>query len=251
MDVIKALFALYPELLDNIIRAVYLKNIPRFRKLTCTPASPVLTSLLNPNFALIMNTCRVSSKRSIALYLSQRRCYSAPTDGAIPAAKQKYVPTSGTYPKGFKAGSAHAGVKASNTKYDDLALIASEKPGPAAGVFTVNAFKAAPVQISDQILGTRNGRDIRGVVINSGCANAVTGKGGMMDAIAMAKKADECFPAGSEPKFRKNHQGQKDEENIDEDANLSITKAVYPLQTLVMSTGVIGQRFVLRPTQCA
>lgn len=163
-----------------------------------------------------------SFKRFISSSLQQRRCYSAPSDGAIPPAKAKYVPTSGTYPKGFLAGSAHAGVKASNTRFDDLALIASEQPCAAACVFTKNVFKAAPVQVSRQIMHDTKGEAIKSIVVNSGCANAVTGKGGIEDAIAMGKKTDECFGIA-----------QRQSESPDLGAGLS---------TLVMSTGVIGQR---------
>lgn len=144
----------------------------------------------------------------------QVRSYSAPVDRAIPAAKQKYVPTSGTYPKGFLAGSSHAGVKPSNTQYDDIALVTSEVPCVAAGVFTRNLFKAAPVRATKKSLYER--QSFRGVVINSGCANAVTGVAGVKDAEAMARATDACFG---------------DERSGDEAS-----------QTLVMSTGVIGQR---------
>lgn len=144
----------------------------------------------------------------------QTRPYSAPAERSIPPAKAKYVPASGTYPKGFVVGTAHAGVKASNTKYDDVTIVASEMPCPAAAVFTRNLFKAAPVQISRSLLRERKYQGFRGVVVNSGCANAVTGKGGNEDAEAMAKATDEAFDSGPSD---------------------------VP-QTLVMSTGVIGQR---------
>jgi len=147
----------------------------------------------------------------------QTRSYSAPAERSIPAAKQKYVPTSGTYPKGFVVGTAHAGVKASNTKYDDVALVASEEPCAAAAVFTRNLFKAAPVQVSKALLRERKSVGFRGVVINSGCANAVTGRGGNEDAEAMAEATDKAF-----------------------DPHASGTS-----QTMVMSTGVIGQRLPL------
>ena len=145
----------------------------------------------------------------------QVRSYSAPADRSIPAAKQKYIPASGTYPKGFLAGSAFAGVKTSNTKYDDLALVVSEKPCLAAGVFTRNIFKAAPVTTSSKFLKKRKGQGFRGVVVNSGCANAVTGQLGLEHAEQMARTTDQCFDS-----------------NTSEDVP----------QTLVMSTGVIGQR---------
>ncbi|MCJ1351300.1 MAG: hypothetical protein MMC33_001284 [Icmadophila ericetorum] len=136
-------------------------------------------------------------------------------EGSIPASKQKYIPTSGTYPKGFSASGTHVGVKASNTRFPDLAIIASDRPCTATAVFTRNIFKAAPVQVSYQTIKARKGSGLRGVVINSGCANAVTGKGGIDDAKAMATALDSCY--GS---------------TTTEDHSAS----------LVMSTGVIGQR---------
>lgn len=144
----------------------------------------------------------------------QVRYYSAPAERSIPPAKQKYVPASGTYPKGFVAGSAFAGVKPSNTKYDDLAIVASTRPTTAAAVFTKNFFKAAPVLLSKEMLDA-DGENMTGVVVNSGCANAVTGKEGYEDAVAMSKAADQLFAS---------------EYNEDQP------------KTLVMSTGVIGQR---------
>ncbi|KAK4501727.1 hypothetical protein PRZ48_007536 [Zasmidium cellare] len=152
--------------------------------------------------------------RRLLNFTTQARSYSAPADRSIPAAKQKYVPSSGTYPKGFLAGSAFAGVKASNTKYDDLALVVSETPCPTAAIFTKNVFQAAPVKKSKYFLAARQDHAFRGVVVNSGCANAVTGSVGQEHAETMARTTDECFS----------------------DAADEIPK------TLVMSTGVIGQR---------
>ena len=173
----------------------------------------------------MLSVSRSPMRRLVYSALSQRRCYAAPTDGRDPPNKVKYIPTSGTYPKGFLAGSAHAGVKASNTKFDDLALIASEIPCPAACVFTQNVFKAAPVQVSLAILKETSGAGIQSVVINSGCANAVTGKGGLEDAITMSRKTDDMF--GIAPA-------------AEDEASTPVTG----LKSLVMSTGVIGQRCV-------
>ncbi|CAE7008030.1 hypothetical protein CFE70_001536 [Pyrenophora teres f. teres 0-1] len=166
-------------------------------------------SLTRPNARLLSRTKSVFS--------SQVRTYSAPGDGAIAPAKKKYVPSSGTYPRGFKVGSAHVGVKASNTRFDDLALITSDTPCTAAAVFTKNKFQAAPVTVSRDLLRERGGEGIRAVVVNSGCANAVTGKGGIEDARSMAKHTDACFT-----------------DNPDSPDG--------PYRSLVMSTGVIGQR---------
>jgi glutamate N-acetyltransferase/amino-acid N-acetyltransferase len=143
------------------------------------------------------------------------RQYSAPVDGAIPAAKQKYVPTSGTYPKGFLVSGTHVGVKPSNKSTPDLAFLASETPCAAAAVFTKNKFQAAPVTVSRNMLKKRSNTGIRGIIVNSGCANAVTGKGGMDDAEKMGAAADACFEAPTDG---------------------------LGSSTVVMSTGVIGQR---------
>lgn len=182
----------------------------------------------------MLSSSRSSTKRFVSQSLYQRRFYAAPTDGAFPPSKVKYIPTSGTYPKGFLAASAHAGVKPSNTKFDDLALIASETPCAAAGVFTRNVFKAAPVQVSRYILSRSRGDGIRSVVVNSGCANAVTGSGGLEDAVSMARKTDEMFAATPEAEAATPPAAATTD-------NLSGEEAA-PLKSLVMSTGVIGQR---------
>jgi glutamate N-acetyltransferase/amino-acid N-acetyltransferase len=67
-----------------------------------------------------------------------------------------------------------------------MALIVSDVPAEAAATFTTNLIKAAPVKVSMRHL--RHGK-IRGVVINSGCANACTGVGGIADAKAMVEHA--------------------------------------------------------------
>lgn len=168
-------------------------------------------------------------RRSVAHLNHHIRPYSALGESLIPPAKQKYVPTSGTYPKGFLAASTHVGVKASNTRFDDLALIASETPCSAAAVFTKNKFQAAPVTVSREMLQKRNGNGIRAVVVNSGCANAVTGKGGIEDAWRMGSETDQCF---------------KDDGTKDDGLGS---------RSIVMSTGVIGQRYAIRlsrPSTC-
>ena len=89
--------------------------------------------------------------------MRQIRFYSAPLEMAIPPAKEKYVPHSGTYPKGFRVSGTHVGVKKSNTRFPDLALISSDTPSSAAAVFTTNKFKAAPVQVSKETLNKTGG----------------------------------------------------------------------------------------------
>ena len=149
---------------------------------------------------------------------SGRRTYSAPMSGIVPQAKQKYVPTSGSYPKGFLVSGTHVGVKPTNKSSPDLAFLASESPCGAAAVFTKNKFQAAPVIVSRNMLKRRSNSGIRSVIVNSGCANAVTGKGGLEDAEKMGAEADKCF-----------------EQPTDGRGGSSI----------VMSTGVIGQRYTI------
>ncbi|HEY4644372.1 MAG TPA: bifunctional glutamate N-acetyltransferase/amino-acid acetyltransferase ArgJ [Bacteroidota bacterium] len=85
-----------------------------------------------------------------------------------------------TAPKGFRAAGVRAGIKRTR---QDLALIVSDVPAVAAGVFTTNTVQAAPVTVTRQQLG-QNGR-IRAIVVNSGNANACTGRQGYEDAVAM------------------------------------------------------------------
>jgi len=122
------------------------------------------------------------------------------------------------FPKGYVLTGVHCGVK--KTPVLDLAVIlsTSDRPTSAAASFTRNAFKAAPVLVSQEVLDRNEGR-ARGVVVNSGCANAVTGKQGLEDAWAMVKFTDELLdppPPHSQP------------------------------STLVMSTGVIGQTLPIK-----
>src|SRR5512142_1091525 len=96
----------------------------------------------------------------------------------------KLVRTQGvTAPAGFRATGIAAGIKASGKP--DLALVFSEGPDyAAAGVFTRNKVKAAPVLWTQQVLTTGA---LRAVILNSGGANACTGPGGFQDAHATAE----------------------------------------------------------------
>lgn len=91
---------------------------------------------------------------------------------------------------GFRAVGVAAGIKKHGGL--DLALIASEQPCAAAAVFTTNQIQAAPV-LFDRAVLARNAAGIRAVVINSGCANAVTGEQGMRNAQATAQAAIEAL----------------------------------------------------------
>lgn len=107
-------------------------------------------------------------------------------------------------PKGFKAGGIACGIKKSNQS--DVALLVSEMPAAAAGIFTTNKVQAAPVLVSKQRLqkGTA-----RAIIVNSGNANACVGPDGMLSAEKMAAAAAKML-------------------GIDEDS------------VLIASTGVIG-----------
>ncbi|MEW6574001.1 MAG: bifunctional glutamate N-acetyltransferase/amino-acid acetyltransferase ArgJ [Bacillota bacterium] len=110
-----------------------------------------------------------------------------------------------TAPAGFKASGVAAGIKKSKK---DLALLYSEVPAAAAGVFTTNRVKAAPLVITAERLEKGVAQ---AVVINSGNANACTGPEGYADALAMARAAARALKIPEE-------------------------------RVLVGSTGVIGQR---------
>jgi glutamate N-acetyltransferase/amino-acid N-acetyltransferase len=107
---------------------------------------------------------------------------------------------------GFGAAGVACGIKASGGL--DLALVVSDRPASAAGVFTTNLAQAAPVVLSREHL-TRSGGRTRVVVVNSGCANACTGSDGRDHARVMAERS--AAAVGCEP-----------------------------IEVLVASTGVIG-----------
>jgi glutamate N-acetyltransferase/amino-acid N-acetyltransferase len=118
-----------------------------------------------------------------------------------------FIPSGGvTSPRGFLAGATSAGIKYADKRRLDLDILFSKAPCAAAAVFTTNKVKAAPVLLDQQRL--KKGV-VRAVVMNSGSANACTGKQGMADAIEMTELAAQ-------------HAG------------------VAPEEVLVASTGVIG-----------
>ncbi|CCG81767.1 Arginine biosynthesis bifunctional protein ArgJ, mitochondrial [Taphrina deformans PYCC 5710] len=144
---------------------------------------------------------------------SVSRLYSSSASAAASQGKSRFVPQDGTYPRDFKVSGIHCGVKKNGKP--DLSVVVSDSACNGAAVFTKNVFQAAPVTVSRQAVQDRGGRGIRGIVTSSGCANAVTGAGGMEDARSMAQTLD---------------------------AQLEDTKNDELLRSLVMSTGVIGQR---------
>lgn len=112
-----------------------------------------------------------------------------------------------TAPQGFAASGVSAGIKQSNKK--DMALVYASKPCSAAGVFTQNLVKAAPVLLNMEHLKQTNGK-AQAIIINSGNANACTGEQGNRDALTMARLTGEKL-------------------------------GIPPQEVLVASTGVIGQ----------
>ncbi|NUW45670.1 bifunctional glutamate N-acetyltransferase/amino-acid acetyltransferase ArgJ [Nonomuraea rhodomycinica] len=89
-----------------------------------------------------------------------------------------------TAPLGFRAAGIAAGIKSGGSR--DLALVVNDGPSrAAAGVFTANRVKAAPVLWSQQVL---SGGRVRAVVLNSGGANACTGPEGFQDTHATAER---------------------------------------------------------------
>ena len=88
-------------------------------------------------------------------------------------------------PKGFLASGVRAGIR---KKRPDLGVIVASDGANAAAVFTKNAFQAAPVVLAKQALKKSGGR-VKAVVVNAGCANAVTGRPGMDAAKRVQKRA--------------------------------------------------------------
>ncbi len=117
---------------------------------------------------------------------------------------------------GVALGVAQAAIKTAGR--DDLLVFALDHGAQVAGVFTRNAFCAAPVTLCRQRLGRAN--DIRALLVNAGNANAATGQGGMDDAIAT------CTTVAAE-------------------------LGCAPEAVLPFSTGVIGQRLPVARMQAA
>lgn len=112
-----------------------------------------------------------------------------------------------TAAKGFQAAGLAAGIKKGNKK--DMAMIFSKTPCMAAGTFTTNLVKAAPVKWDQEIVYHQP--SAQAVVVNSGVANACTGTEGMECCRMTAQEAAQVL-------------------------------GVDPMQVLVASTGVIGQQ---------
>ncbi len=93
-------------------------------------------------------------------------------------------------PKGFRAGGVSAGIKRSGRP--DLSIIVSDRAASAAGVFTSNRCKAAPVLLGAELLERASDR-CRGILTVSGVANALTGAEGMEDNRSILAAAEREF----------------------------------------------------------
>ncbi len=109
-------------------------------------------------------------------------------------------------PQGFRANAVNCGIKVPGSPKLDLALIASEVPCVAAGMFTRNRVKAAPVRLS---LSNLKKGEVQAIIANSGNANACTGTKGRSAAKRTTKLA-------------------------------ATSLGLEPHQLLVASTGIIG-----------
>jgi glutamate N-acetyltransferase/amino-acid N-acetyltransferase len=94
-----------------------------------------------------------------------------------------------TMPQGFRAGGLHCGLK--KTSRFDLGVIVCEVPAQAAGVYTLNAFQAAPLHVTRESVAVEGKLQV--MLVNSGNANACTGKQGDTDARGMRSAAAEAF----------------------------------------------------------
>lgn len=91
-------------------------------------------------------------------------------------------------PQGFLAAGVACGIKEDGQP--DLAFVYSEYPAAAAAVFTTNGLKAAPVVLSQQRIA---GGSAQAVVVSSGNANAMTGRQGTADALAMTEAVEKAL----------------------------------------------------------
>lgn len=100
-----------------------------------------------------------------------------------------------TAPKGYKASAVYVGIKSKKSEKPDMAILLSECATTCAAVFTTNKFCAAPVIVGREKL--KNPR-LRAIVINSGNANAATGKEGIKNANYIQDEAAKLLGLDSE-----------------------------------------------------
>ncbi len=141
-------------------------------------------------------------------------------------------------PLGFKCASVFCDIKKLGTgkgsnkgRKDDLALIVSDVPATVAGLFTSNQVCAAPVKVSRQVAA---GKSARAIVVNSGNANACTGRQGILDAEAMAQFTAAAFSKPDRLNRPKTNNRRKPIDRIEKK------------EVLVCSTGRIGVEMPMR-----
>jgi len=127
-----------------------------------------------------------------------------------------------TAPKGFIASGIASGVKKGKL---DLGLIFSERKAVCAGFFTSNRIKAVPVLLSGSII---KGPVHRAVIINSGSANCLTGKKGLLDAKLILKRLAKLLSGSGALRLR------------------SCLRSIKESQVLICSTGPIGKRLDIK-----
>ena len=119
-------------------------------------------------------------------------------------------------PKGYEASGVEAGIKYENRK--DMALVYTKEAASVAGTFTTNVVKAAPVVWDKEVV--ESGKSVHAVVLNSGIANAATGKEGK-------------------------------EYNYEMASEIAKVLDVLPEEVLTASTGVIGMQLRMEPIRKA
>ena len=90
-------------------------------------------------------------------------------------------------PQGYRLNGVHCGIK-QQSQQEDVTLIVSDSAATAAGVYTQNVIRAAPVELD---ASRTPANDIRAIIVNSGNANACTGAQGDQDAIRMTQMVAE------------------------------------------------------------
>ena len=142
----------------------------------------------------------VARKRTDAAHKGPNSAIVLPLEGCaavetLPASRFVSLPAavtqtggSVTHPRGFRAAGVPAGLKRSGRH--DLGLLVSDLPCSSAVLFTTNAAAAAPVRLTR---GSSSCEALRGVVVNSGNANACTGKRGLGDAARMRRVAADAL----------------------------------------------------------
>ena len=91
-----------------------------------------------------------------------------------------------TTPRGFLAGATAAGIRDDTAGKLDLALLVAEERCAAAAVYTTNRFQGPPIRLTKRHLADGKAQ---AVVVNTGCANSLTGEQGVRDAQEMAELA--------------------------------------------------------------